>query len=125
MEASAWDAVFPHLRDVLTVIDSSTIQAIAEGLFKESIRTCNHRILDLSLDLGADPTQRIRRFHYGKKRDVLFPPLVALYGRYSMNRLHSDIYNPTLRDWLSLWWRESHKSQTALCCGLSGPVSTP
>lgn len=84
VEAPAWDTVFPHLSDVLTKIGSNIVQAIAEGLLKESIRACHHRMLDLALGLGADPTYRIRHFDRQEKRSVLLTPLIALCRQQSL-----------------------------------------
>lgn len=81
MEAPAWDTVLPRLRDALAVINPKIVQAIAEGLFKESIRELNHSMMDLSLGLGADPTQRIRSYNSYEQRDVLSEPLVAICER--------------------------------------------
>lgn len=91
LEAPAWDTVLPHLRDVLTTIDLKIVQSIAEGLLKESIHTCHHRMLDLALSLRADPTQRIRYYDWERNRHVLFTPLVALYSQHRY------------REWLEIW----------------------
>lgn len=78
MESPGWDTVLPHLRDVLSVIDSNIMQAIAEGLFKESIRTGHYKMLDLAIGLGVDPTQRIKYFNNFEKVYVISTPLVAI-----------------------------------------------
>lgn len=83
LETPAWDEVLPRLKDVLIMIDSKMVQAIAEGLLKESIHARNHRMLDLALGLGADTTRRIKysNLHHpvlGGRRHVLYTPLVAL-----------------------------------------------
>lgn len=83
MDAPAWDTVLPPLRDALAMMDSKIVQAIAEGLLKESIHTRNPGMLDLSLDLGADPTQRIRSYDVYGARDVLSVPLVAICQQWS------------------------------------------
>lgn len=87
-EAPTWDTVFPHLRDVLTEIDSNMIQAIAEGLLKESVRTCHHRLLDAALGLGADPKHRLRHLDRHERRHVLLTPLVSLCRQHSLIRKH-------------------------------------
>lgn len=112
MDAPAWDIVLPRLRDVLAMIDSKLVQAIAEGLLKESIHTCNHSMLDLSLNLGADPTKHIRIHDYYESRDILCTPLVAICNRCGNRsaRENGDA-QPLL---LSLLKRDPHVSNTAL-----------
>lgn len=109
IDAPAWNSILPHFRDALAVIDTKIVQAVAEGLFKESLRACHHRMLDLSLALGADPTQRISYFDSDKKRDVLSTPLAALCKRYrKVSR-----WNPE-RLILSLLERDPHVSNCDL-----------
>lgn len=83
IDAPSWNAVVHHLRDVLSMIDVKIVQAIAECLLKESISTCHQRMLDLSLSLGADPTQRIEYWDTYKKQYVVSTPLTALCSSYS------------------------------------------
>lgn len=114
IEAPAWNTVLPHLRDVLTGIDSKIVQAIAEGLLKESIRTCHHRMLELSLILGADPTQRIKHFDVIEKRIVLCTPLIALCSGYS-ERWPYAVWNPSPENLIrSLLERDSQVSSSTL-----------
>lgn len=82
MDAPAWNVVLPHLRGALAVIDTKIVKGVAEGLLKESLRACHHSMLDLSLDLGADPTQRISYLDTENKRYVLSTPLAALCRRH-------------------------------------------
>lgn len=89
MEAPAWDMVLPHLRDALAMIDSSIVQSIAEGLFKKAIHSCHHKMLDLSLSLGADSTQRMRHFDPCEMRFLLYTPLGALYNQHHRRPLQS------------------------------------
>lgn len=78
MDSPGWDTVLPHLRGVLAVIDPNIMQAIAEGLFKESIRMSHPEMLELSIDLGADPTQRIQYFNAHEESTVISTPFVAI-----------------------------------------------
>lgn len=78
MESSGWNTVLPHLRNVLAVMESNIMEAIAEGLFKESIRTGHHKMLDLSIDLGADPTQRLQYFNHFQGGSVISTALVGI-----------------------------------------------
>lgn len=80
--SSGWDTVLPHLRDMLSRIDPRIVQAIAEGLFKESIRNCHQRMMELSLGLGADPTQHLKYFDRHQKRHVTSAPVIALCSQY-------------------------------------------
>lgn len=82
IDTPAWNTVLPHLRGTLAVADSNIVQAIAGGLLRESISTCHHRMLDLSLDLGADPTQRILYFSHDHHRTIC-TPLVALCTHFT------------------------------------------
>jgi ankyrin repeat protein len=83
MESPGWGTVLPHLRDGLAMLDSKIVQAIAEGLFKQSIRTNHQMMLDLSIGLGASPTQPIKYFDAYKGRHVLSTPLVAICKGYN------------------------------------------
>lgn len=114
IEAPAWDTVLPHLREVVTGIDSKIVQAIAEGLLKESIRTCHHRMLELSLILGMDPTQRIKHFEVIERRIVLCTPLVALCNGYS-KKWPFGLRNPSPESLIrSLLKRDSRVSRSTL-----------
>lgn len=112
IRAPSWDAVLPYLRDVLDVIDTHIIQAIAEGLFKEGIETCCQRMLELSLSLGADPKQRIS-YDFGRKS--LSTPMVVLCDKHKKrsSEMESQFRNPE-RLILSLLERETHVSNGTL-----------
>lgn len=115
MEAPAWDAVLPHLRETLAFIDPKLVQAIAEGLLKESIRTCHEGMLDLSLGLGADPTQRMKHYSFREKGFLLSTPLVALCSAYSQKGPYHNVWNPSPeRLILSLMGRDEHVSNSTL-----------
>lgn len=108
MDAPAWDAVLPPFKDALAMIDPKIVQAIAEGLLKESIHTRNHSMLDLSLGLGADPTQRIRSYDDYEERNVLSVPLVAICDQFSVKGAGPE------KLILSLLKRDPHVSNSAL-----------
>lgn len=108
MDAPAWITVLPRLRDALDMMDSKIVQAIAEGLLKESIHKRNHRMLDLSLGLGADPTQRIRSYDEYEERNVLSVPLFAICSRFSLSGSGPE------ESILSLLKRDPHVSNSAL-----------
>lgn len=112
IKAPSWDAVLPYLRAVLDLIDTHIIQAIAEGLFKEGIETCCHRMLELSLSLGADPKQRITD-DFGKK--VLSTPMTVLCDKHKKRSPETEgqFRNPE-RLILSLLERETHVSNGTL-----------
>lgn len=112
IRAPSWDAVLPYLRDVLDVIDTHIIQAIAEGLFKKGIETCCHRMLELSLSLGADPKQRITD-DFG--RPVLSTPMAVLCERHRKRSPETECQfrNPE-RLILSLLAKETHVSNGTL-----------
>lgn len=117
IKSSGWDMVLPHLRDMLNRIDPRVVDAIAEGLFKESIRNCHYRMLELSLGLGADPTQRLTYSHRPRMRHIIIStPLVALCSRHrKTSRPGEGARNPSPEKLIvSLLKRDSHVSNSTL-----------
>lgn len=113
MRAPSWDAVLPYLRDVLDVIDTNIIQAIAEGLFKEGIETCCHRMLELSLSLGADPKQRIS-YGFGSNRRLSTPMVVLCHKHVKRSPEKENHFRNPERLILSLLERETYVSNGTL-----------
>lgn len=115
MATPAWDTVLPHLKDVLAVIDSKIIQAIAEGLLKESIHACNHSMFELSLGLGADPTQRtVQCLDLDQRRHILSTPLVAICNQYGWRSRQEGGMHSLEKFILSLLRRDPHVSNSDL-----------
>lgn len=95
IETPEWDKVLPHFKNVLIATDSKIVQAIAQGLFQQSISECRHRMLDLSLELGADPTKSVRYFSESFRCHVISTPLVGLCDQHSQrSEAEAETLNP-------------------------------
>jgi ankyrin repeat protein len=115
IDAPAWDTILPHLRNVFSAIDSNTVQAIAEGLLRESVSWRHQRMLELSLALGADPTQQIS-YHDYYGRQVRSTPLVGICGYRGILSEDEVEIAETEKLILSLLKREPCTTNSCLFC---------